>query len=65
MNNLKQMIKSKGTVWAAGAYDALSARLIQEAGFDALLTSGFGISSSFLGEHCRAERCHAIRAALS
>ena len=50
MNNLKQMIKSKGTVWAAGAYDALSARLIQEAGFDALLTSGFGISSSFLGE---------------
>ena len=25
MNNLKQMIKSKGTVWAAGAYDALSA----------------------------------------
>lgn len=50
MNNLKQMIESKGTVWAAGAFDALSARLIQEAGFDALLTSGYGISSSFLGE---------------
>lgn len=50
MNNLKKMIKSKGTVWAAGAFDALSARLIQEAGFDALLTSGYGISSSLLGE---------------
>lgn len=50
MKNLKHMIQKKGTVWAAGAFDALSARLIQEAGFDALLTSGYGISSSFLGE---------------
>jgi len=50
MINLKQLIHSKKTVWAAGAFDALSARLIQEAGFDALLTSGYGISSSFLGE---------------
>ena len=50
MPNLKQLIKDKKTVWAAGAFDALSARLIQEAGFDALLTSGYGISSSFLGE---------------
>jgi 2-methylisocitrate lyase-like PEP mutase family enzyme len=50
MHNLKQLIHSKKTVWAAGAFDALSARLIQEAGFDALLTSGYGISSSFLGE---------------
>jgi 2-methylisocitrate lyase-like PEP mutase family enzyme len=50
MHNLKQLINTKKTVWAAGAFDALSARLIQEAGFDALLTSGYGISSSFLGE---------------
>jgi len=48
--NLKAMMREKGTIWAAGAFDALSARLIEEAGFDALLTSGFGISSSFLGE---------------
>lgn len=48
--NLKAMMREKGTIWAAGAYDALSARLIEDAGFDALLTSGFGISSSFLGE---------------
>ncbi|MDE1947907.1 MAG: isocitrate lyase/PEP mutase family protein [Burkholderiales bacterium] len=50
MTPLKPLIQSKKTVWAAGAFDALSARLIQEAGFDALLTSGYGISSSFLGE---------------
>jgi 2-methylisocitrate lyase-like PEP mutase family enzyme len=37
------------TVWAAGAYDALSARFIEAAGFDALLTSGFGVSASHLG----------------
>lgn len=48
--NLRQALNSRKTVWAAGAFDALSARLIDEAGFDALLTSGFGISSSFLGQ---------------
>jgi len=37
------------TIWAAGAYDALSARFIEAAGFDALLTSGFGVSASHLG----------------
>lgn len=50
MTSLRQLMKEKGTVWAAGAYDALSARLIEDAGFDALLTTGFGISSSFLAE---------------
>lgn len=50
MKSIRQLINEKGTVWAAGAFDALSARLIQEAGFDALLTSGYGISSSLLGE---------------
>lgn len=42
--------RSGRTVWTAGAYDALSARLIEEAGFDAVMTSGFGVSSSFLGQ---------------
>ena len=50
MTHLRQLIHSKKTVWAAGAFDALSARLIQEAGFDALLTSGYGVSASLLGE---------------
>ncbi len=47
---LRQMIKEGRTVWAAGAYDALSARLIAEAGFDAILSSGYGISASHLGQ---------------
>lgn len=38
------------TVWSAGAYDALSARLIEEAGFPALMTTGFGVSASHLGQ---------------
>ncbi len=38
------------TVWAAGAYDALSAKLIEEAGFAAAMTTGFGISASHLGQ---------------
>ncbi len=33
MKTFRQMIKDKGTVWAAGAYDALTAKLIQDAGF--------------------------------
>lgn len=37
------------TVWSAGAYDALSARFIEAAGFDACMTSGFGVSASHLG----------------
>ncbi|MEC9344085.1 MAG: isocitrate lyase/PEP mutase family protein [Pseudomonadota bacterium] len=46
----KAAVLAQKTHWAAGAYDALSAKLIAEAGFDALLTSGFGISASFLGQ---------------
>lgn len=32
-----------------GAFDALSARLVEQAGFDAVFTSGFGLSTSTLG----------------
>jgi 2-methylisocitrate lyase-like PEP mutase family enzyme len=48
--NLRNLLKKGKTVWASGAYDALSARLIEEAGFDAILSSGFGISASHLGQ---------------
>lgn len=44
-----ERIKSGRTIWSAGAYDALSARFIQAAGFDAVMTSGFGVSASHLG----------------
>jgi 2-methylisocitrate lyase-like PEP mutase family enzyme len=47
---LRQMINEGRTVWTAGAYDALSARLIAEAGFDAILSTGYGISASHLGQ---------------
>ena len=45
-----EMLRSGRTVWAAGAYDALSAKLIEEAGFPALMTTGFGVSASHLGQ---------------
>ncbi len=47
---LRQRLAARQTVWAAGAYDALSAKLIEASGFEAVLTSGFGISASFLGK---------------
>ncbi len=37
------------TVWTAGCHDALSAMLAEEAGFAAVMTSGFGVSASYLG----------------
>ena len=47
---LRERLASGQTIWSAGAYDALSAKLIEAAGFDALLTTGFGISASHLGQ---------------
>ncbi|MFV0525514.1 MAG: oxaloacetate decarboxylase [Acidimicrobiales bacterium] len=38
-----------GTVIAPGAYDAMSARLIEDAGFDACYLTGFGATASHLG----------------
>ena len=46
----RERLANRRTIWSAGAYDALSAKLIQAAGFDALLTTGFGISASMLGQ---------------
>lgn len=47
---IAEAAKGGRTVWAAGAYDALSARLIEEAGFAAAMTTGFGVSASHLGQ---------------
>ena len=46
---LREMITQGRTVWMAGAYDGLSARLIAQAGFKAVCTTGYGISGSHLG----------------
>jgi 2-methylisocitrate lyase-like PEP mutase family enzyme len=46
----RQQLQSGKTLWVPGAYDVLSARLVQEAGFPAVLMSGFGIAASLLGQ---------------
>ena len=46
---LRELLASRETVVAPGAYDALSARLIEEAGFLAVYMTGFGTSASLLG----------------
>jgi methylisocitrate lyase len=47
---LRELMATGRTVWMAGAYDALSARLIAQAGFEAVCTTGYGISASHLGQ---------------
>ena len=53
MNTLRQQmrerIRSGPTFFMAGAYDALSALLIDQSDFDGIFTTGFGISASLLG----------------
>ncbi len=39
------LLRGPGVVLAAGAHDALSAKLAEQAGFDAIWASGFGISA--------------------
>ncbi|MCY0150079.1 isocitrate lyase/PEP mutase family protein [Hoeflea sp. G2-23] len=48
-DDYRQRVLAQKTVWSAGAYDAFSARMIERAGFDAVMTSGFGVSASLLG----------------
>lgn len=45
----RERLAARQTIWAAGAYDALSAKLIENAGFEVVMTSGFGVSASLLG----------------
>lgn len=48
--SLAARVRAGQTVWTAGVYDALSALLAQQAGFTAVMSSGFGVSASFLGK---------------
>ncbi len=43
---LRALLSGPGIIRTVGAHDALSAKLIQEAGFDAVWASGFGISAA-------------------
>lgn len=47
---LKKMLNERRAVVAPGAYDALSAILIEKAGFELIQVSGFGLAASLLGK---------------
>jgi 2-methylisocitrate lyase-like PEP mutase family enzyme len=47
---LKKMISERRAVVAPGCYDVLSAKLIEEAGFELTQVSGFGVSACLLGK---------------
>ena len=46
---LREMIARRETVVAPGAYDALTARIMEQAGFPAVYMTGFGTAASLLG----------------
>jgi carboxyvinyl-carboxyphosphonate phosphorylmutase len=46
---LRELLGRDELVVAPGAYDALSARLVEEAGFPAVYMTGFGTAASYLG----------------
>ncbi len=47
---LRELIAQPDLLVAPGAYDALSARLIAQAGFPAVYMTGFGTAASVLGQ---------------
>lgn len=47
--SLRPLLAAPEPILAPGAYDALSARLVEEAGFPAVYMTGFGTSASLLG----------------
>ena len=49
MTALRERLARDAPVVAPGAYDALSARLVEQAGFAAVYMTGFGASASLLG----------------
>jgi 2,3-dimethylmalate lyase len=46
---LRALLASGSPVLAPGAYDALSARLVEQAGFECVYMTGFGTTASLLG----------------
>ena len=46
---LRELMDGPGPVVAPGSYDALSARLVEEAGFAAVYMTGFGTAAGMLG----------------
>ena len=50
MSRVKEALDRNGTQVMPGVYDALSARIAEQAGFDVIFTTGYGISATLLGE---------------
>ena len=46
---LRELLAAGRPLVAPGAYDALSARLVEQAGFDAVYMTGFGTTASLIG----------------
>jgi 2-methylisocitrate lyase-like PEP mutase family enzyme len=46
---LRQLLDGSGAIPIVGAYDALSARLVERAGFPALYVGGYALSATQLG----------------
>ncbi len=46
---LKHLVQERKALVCPGAHDAISAKLIERAGFKALQVSGFGLSATYLG----------------
>ncbi len=46
-SKLRELFSRDGIIKVGGAHDALSAKLVQEAGFDAVWAGGFSISAAF------------------
>ena len=49
-NALRERLKKSGIIIAPGVYDCLSARIVEQCGFEAAFMTGFGASGSILGE---------------
>src|SRR5579872_6918986 len=47
--SLRELLSGRETIVAPGAYDALTARLVEQAGFPAVYMTGFGTAASLLG----------------
>ena len=47
---LRDLLKKDEVLITLGAHDALSAKITEKAGIQALITAGFGISASYLGK---------------
>src|ERR1700745_743705 len=46
---LRELLAAPGPLVAPGAYDALSARLVERAGFDVVYMTGLGTTASLIG----------------